>query len=296
MAGHLSLLSLAALAIGLCASHGKAGSVPPWQYQTFETGSYKPPNMTIEKYGRTEPGYLFFDQTWPGTADYAPLIMTDDNELIWQGPMPAEFAITFGIRPQIFEGEPVLVYWRGTGYNDPLGFGYGVIYLLNQSYEEIYRVTLEDSSFAVVENMTIPSWIDIHENKLTDRGTVLVTAVNMTQYDLRPVGGEENGWIADSLFYEIDVKTNKPVYRWSALEHVDQIPLNGSRLPIDGLGNNKTFSWGAFHINSVDLFDDGAYLISSRYYCSIYRINKNGTVDWTLNVSLSCISPDFVNL
>ncbi|KAJ9315201.1 hypothetical protein DTO271D3_4654 [Paecilomyces variotii] len=283
MTGQLSIISLSILSIWFFSSHGKADTVSPWQYQTFKSATYQPPNMTIEKHGRTEPGFLFFDQTWAGTVDYAPLIMTDENELVWQGSMPAEDNTIFGLRPQTFEGKPVLTYWRGTGYGDPLGFGYGVIYLLDQSYEEIYRVTLEDSSFAVVENLTIPSWIDLHESKLTDRGSILVTAVNMTQYDLRSVGGEEDGWIADSLFYELDVKTSRVLYRWSALEHVDEIPLEGSLLPIDGLGNNRTYAWGAFHINSVDFFDDGAYLISSRYYCSIYRINRNGTVDWVLN-------------
>lgn len=112
-----------------------------------------------------------------------------------------------------------------------------------------------------------------------------MTAINITNYDLRPVGGPQNSWVADSLFYEIDVKTNEVVYRWSALEHVDEIPLQDSLLPLDGFGANKTYPWGYFHINSVDLFDDGAYLISSRYYCSIFRINPNGTVDWRLQVS-----------
>ena len=39
-----------------------------------------------------------------------------------------------------------------------------------------------------------PSYIDSHEDQITEDGTMLVTAVNITQTDLSSVGGAE-GWL-----------------------------------------------------------------------------------------------------
>jgi hypothetical protein len=116
---------------------------------------------------------------------------------------------------------------------------------------------------------------------------MLVTAINVTKFDLTSIGGPEDGWIADSLFYEIDVKTNEVLFRWSSLAHLDEIPLEDvvQFYPLDDLGTNQTYPYGYFHINAVDKFQDGSYLISSRFYCSIFKISANGSVEWTLQVS-----------
>lgn len=91
-----------------------AGSV--WPSQTFRTVPYQPPNLHITKDGTTAPGLLFFDQSWQGAIDFAPLIMTDENQLVWQGPP----GVVSSFRPQSLDGEPVLTYWNGTaGYKDP---------------------------------------------------------------------------------------------------------------------------------------------------------------------------------
>jgi hypothetical protein len=44
--------------------------------------------------------------------------------------------------------------------------------------------------------------IDLHEIYITNPNTVVVTANNVTQADLRSVGGPRNGWVVDSLVYE----------------------------------------------------------------------------------------------
>lgn len=51
----------------------------------------------------------------------------------------------------------------------------------------------------------------------------------------------------DSLFYEIDIATNKIIFKWSALEHLDAIPLNSSVYPLgfEGFtGVNQSVAWG----------------------------------------------------
>nr|UPX44777.1 hypothetical protein FAC2J5_29 [Penicillium camemberti] len=112
----------------------------------------------------------------------------------------------------------------------------------------------------------------MHENTVTFDGKMLVTGYNVTQTDLSSVGGPKNGWITDSLFYEIEVKTNEILFRWSALDHIDQIPLDHVQpfYPVKDWGHN------------MDKFQDGTYIISSRYYCSLFKIAKDGSVDWTL--------------
>lgn len=61
-------------------------------------------------------------------------------------------------------------------------------------------------------------------------------------------------------------------------------------------GHNSSAPYGYFHINSVEKFNDGSYLISSRYYCSLFKITKDGSVDWTLQVGLNLSTPGTWNI
>ena len=64
---------------------------------------------------------------------------------------------------------------------------------------------------------------------MTDRNTILVTAFNATPADLPPIGGSKDGWIFDCLFFEIEPKTNRVLFRWSAIEHV---PVSHTKQPL----------------------------------------------------------------
>jgi hypothetical protein len=48
---------------------------------------------------------------------------------------------------------------------------------------------------------------DLHESYVTDRGSLLVTGYNLTQADLTSVNGSAQGWVYDSLFFDIDIET-----------------------------------------------------------------------------------------
>ncbi|KAJ5459381.1 hypothetical protein N7530_011325 [Penicillium desertorum] len=253
-----------------------------WPWQTFKSSPYEPPSLKISKSGPTSPGYLFFDQSWDA-HQYSVFIMSDKNELVWQSPR----GDLKGFRVQKLDGKPVLTYFNGLGVPEPFGWGYGIIQVLDESYQSIYNVSVTNDNYkslGSIDSSSFVSWIDMHENTMTPDGTMLVTGYNVTQADLSSVGGPKNGWIADSLFYEIDVKTNEILFRWSALDHIDQIPLEHVQpfYPIRDWGRNSSYPYGYFHINSVDKFQDGTYIISSRYYCSLFKIAKDGSVDWTL--------------
>lgn len=114
-----------------------------------------------------------------------------------------------------------------------LGFRYGTIHFLNQSYNDIHRVTLSDGdlNFKSALGPQFPSYIDVHEDAVTDRGSVLVTAYNVTPADLQSLGGPKNGWVHDSQCYEIDIASNKVLFSWSALDHLN---LTESATPLYG--------------------------------------------------------------
>ncbi|CAG8380198.1 unnamed protein product [Penicillium salamii] len=268
---------------GLQATLASASTAWPWQ--TYKSSPHEPPSLQISKSGPTSPGYLFFDQSWDA-HQYSVFIMSDSNELVWQSPR----GDLKGFRVQQLDGKPVLTYFNGLGVPEPFGWGYGIIQVLDQSYNSIYNVSVINDNYTAlgsIDSSSFVSWIDMHENTMTSDGTMLVTGYNVTKCDLSSVGGPKNGWIADSLFYEIDVKTNDILFRWSAKDHLDQIPLEDVQpfYPIEDWGHNSSAPYGYFHINSVEKFKDGSYLISSRYYCSLFKVAKDGSVDWTLQVS-----------
>ncbi|KAI0882630.1 ASST-domain-containing protein [Annulohypoxylon maeteangense] len=257
-----------------------------WPWQTYKSSSREPPSLNITKYGPTSPGYLFFVQNGNYAHNYSLFIMSDDNELVWQSAPLGDYA---AFKAQTFEGKPVLTFFNGISLPEPYGWGHGIIQILDESYTSIYNVSLTaaEENFVTIPELDptqLVSYLDLHESKITADDTILVTVYNVTQYDLSSVGGPVDGWVSDSIFYELDIKTNEILFKWSALSHVDQIPISDvlEFYPLADYGKNQSLPYGYFHINSVEKFTDGSYLISSRYYSSVFKIAKDGSVEWTL--------------
>lgn len=256
-------------------------AIASWPTQSFHSVDLQPPVLEITKNGPTAPGYLFFSPPETGA-----LIMADDRtggDLIWAGPSEVVFAFDMAE----LDSEPILVYWTGTAIPDPGGFGYGMVKVFNSAYENIYNVTLPEFTgfFYTGSNATYNSYIDLHESFVTDRGSVLVTATNVTQADLTSVGGPSNGWVRQSLFYEINIKTNEILYQWNSWDHRDQIPLTGTLEELHGSGSDSSNAFNYFHINAVSLFQ-GYYIVSSRYFCAAFLIDRtDGSIVWELQVS-----------
>ncbi|KAL4938396.1 hypothetical protein BDV06DRAFT_231899 [Aspergillus oleicola] len=252
-----------------------SASVPasPWPTHSFRTTNATLPILNTTKLGPTAPGYIFIA---PSTRDSgSPAIYTDEGDLVWHGPEGK----TYAYQPQILNGEPVLTFWEG---HNVKGFGYGHIVILDSSYQEIYRVTLpgtKEERFVTATNESFPSYIDIHESAITGEGTILITAVNVTQTDLTPVGGKKDGWVQDGLVYEIDIATNEILFSWSAVEHREQLSLDYVEFPLGAKGANKPAPYEYPHLNSVAKYGD-RYLVSSRYMCSIFLLDKEGDMVW----------------
>ena len=180
------------------------------------------------------------------------------------------------------------MYWSGVLIREPVGRGYGSIHILDQSYEQIAEVKLP-GDFQTLKGTRYESNVDAHEIYITEKGTMLVTANNVTQYNLSSVGGPKDGWTVDSLVYEIEIESGEVVFRWSSVEHIDEVPLS---LPLylvgsEGYdGKTQEKAWGYFHINAAKPYEDG-FIISSRYLCAALMVNRDGSVEWILQVCLS---------
>jgi hypothetical protein len=271
-----ALAAAATPAGGSSAGASPAGASQQWPIQLFKSSPLQPPVMNVTKSGKTQPGYIFLSP-YDALKGYGfPAIYTDDGELVWQGP-PGSIT---GFQTQTLNGEPVLTYWNGTV--SMLGFGYGSIHFLNQTYDEIYRVTLSDGNrtFKTAMGSQFPSYIDVHEDSITNRDSVLVTAYNVTGADLQSVGGPKDGWIYDGQFYEIDIVSNDVLFSWSASDHLN---LSDSATPLAGSGNIQSYPWDFAHLNSVMRYGD-EYILSAHGYCSVYALDSKGDIKWTLNV------------
>lgn len=277
----------------LAATSGSFAALPPpssdpWPVQSFRTTPYQPPFLNVTKAGQTGFGYLFLAPIDYTRGSDALAIYSDDGQLVWYRPGSAgSDEIFFTIHPQQWNCEPVLTYWEGAFHIE--GYGYGAITILNSSYEEIGKVTLpstEENTFKTSSSKNYSSYVDLHEDIITDEGTMLITAVNVTQMDLSPIGGPKDGWVQDALVYEVDINTNEVLFRWSTVEHENDIPLSDSMIPLQaqGAGHNATKPYPYAHLNTVSKYGDN-YLISARYLCSVYLVHRNGTMLWKLHVS-----------
>lgn len=225
-----------------------------WPYFTAASQSFRPPRLQISTGGnKPDPGYIFFGPRGNEAEGTAALIYDLNGDLVYQGPGQ----VTANFKVQRLYNQDVITFWAGDMML--LGYGYGTVHILDNTYTEIYTVQLQDS-FMTPDGQPRDSYIDLHESHITDRNTLLVTAYNVTQHDLTAVGGTPDMYMLDAKFYEIDIATNEIVHSWSALDHPDEIPLDKSKQGLgEGFGTVDN-PWDTYHINAVELMDEG-YMI-----------------------------------
>lgn len=268
-----------------------------WPVQSYQTEPFHFPVFNITKTGLPlDQGLIFI--TPEGTFADSTLvenaqIADDDGNLIWSSSIGGPF---FNLLVQQLNNQSVLTYWNGSGTPAGGGHGYGRVSILDRTYTEIYNIC-PDLGLLSAPNGTVTNGssglcqADLHEQYLTDRGTLLVTAYNITQTDLTSVGGASDGWILDSLFFELDLETSETLFSWSALANV---PISDSQLPFSsGDGSTQALAWDFFHINSIQLVGDD-YLINSRHLWTVFLLDSTGEILWTLNVSCSSLSSEFL--
>ncbi|KAJ5718349.1 ASST-domain-containing protein [Penicillium malachiteum] len=253
-------------------SAGTLATDATWMNYTYKTGPWQPPQLLVDRTGAENPGLIFIPVRNANTAGTAVTIYENNGKLVYQGPEE----VTMDFKMQKLFGKDVITFWSGTPQIAG-GYGYGKVHILDNTYNEIYTITL-DEGFLTADSETFESYIDVHEHIITPRNTIIVSAINVTQHDLSSAGGPTDGWMTVSQFYEIDIPTNKVVYKWNALDHQDLIPLASSKYPPPS-GNSRKTPWDCYHMNSVQATNEG-FLVSLRFFWSAYYLNQDGTVRW----------------
>jgi hypothetical protein len=191
------------------------------------------------------------------------VILDNRGRLQWFKPMP-DGIVANDFRVQRYKGKPVLTWWEGkTGDK---GYGEGSWVIADSSYREITRVRAGNGLAG-----------DLHDIKLTERGTAYITIYDKVDADLSVVGSYPDGEAMDSVIQEVDIATGEVVWEWRSLDHV---ALGESHA---GPPQTHRFPYDYFHINSIDEGPDGNLLISARNTWGVYKVEKrSGRVLWRL--------------
>jgi EmrB/QacA subfamily drug resistance transporter len=213
------------------------------------------------------PGYIFTTNFYnlnypPLVGQSGPLILDDNLQPVWFKPVP-EKLVASNLSLQTYEGKPALAWWQGvvtsTGSTES-----GEDVVVNQHYQTVARVRGKDGWKLTLHAIDISGediWVTANKN----------IAKNLSNY-----GGAYNGALIDSAVQEYDLKTGKLLRTWDALEH---IPLGDSRATVPTNG----FPWDAYHVNAVDLTNEGTFLVSMRNTWAAYLVNiETGKIEWTL--------------
>lgn len=263
----------------------------PVEHQSFVSRpDLRPPEFEMTRGEawdeRSDDEYIFitpnFDTDTPSSAA---MILDAEAEVVWMDPSGQhdDDAGHFDLRPQQYQDEEILTYFKGPA---AVGWGYGDIYLMDDTYQVFNTVTTGGS--------LPPHETDFHDMTITDDDTMLLLAYVATPTDLSEIDGPEDGWVENAMVQEVDMETGDVLFEWSALDHV---PVTDSMLdfseehesqadeddddaPELGTQDNP---FDYFHINSATLDDDDSILISARHTHAVYQIDRDsGDVNWTL--------------
>ena len=228
--------------------------------------SMSPPPVTVLlNSGSTAGGYIFLGpQAVSATSPVqGPEIVDNLGRIVWFLPTPG--ALATDIRVQTYQGSPVLTWSQGVTFGDTRA-GDTTDYIADSTYKVIATVKGGNGLNA-----------DVHEFRLTPQNTALITLYNNVQADLSSVGGPVNGTVTEGVVQEIDVASGNVLLEWHSLPNV---PLDMSyNAPPSAAG----VPYDYFHINSVNLDTDGNLLISSRFTCTVFKLNRStGSIIWRL--------------
>jgi hypothetical protein len=237
----------------------------PKEYQSFHSApELRPPDITVSNTANTATGDLFL-APYSGAGQYGPMILGEHGELVWFKSLSPPGARAANFRVQEYEGKPVLTWWQ-----DPL---------IAAGHQEAGEV-IANSAYQTIAEVRAGNGFqpDLHEFQITPQNTALITVYDAIDCNLSAVGGPANGAVADTLLQEIDLKTGLVMYEWHSLDHV---PLQNAYDSAVHTSRKEPFDY--FHINSVDVEQDGDLLVDSRNTWAAYDVDpKTGQVRWEL--------------
>jgi hypothetical protein len=215
-----------------------------------------PPAVTVLRAGATADGSLFIAPS-SGPGQRGVLILDNAGDVVWFRSTMPNTAMNF--RAGVYKGEPVLTWWEGKAGH---GLGVGEHVIFDSSYREVARFPAGRGRRS-----------DLHELRLTEDDTALVTSYEVRTMDTTAFGGTPNGKVVGGIVQEIHVPSARVLFEWKSLDHV-------------ALGETHAAATGSldyFHVNSIDIDGDGDLIVSARNTWAVYKISrKTGQVLWRL--------------
>jgi arylsulfotransferase ASST len=224
---------------------------------------------------RLSPGYIFvtsfYDLTvHPMVGQSGPLVLDNRLQPVWFKPVPLN-RVAANLSQQDYRGQPVLAWWQGV-VTDTGATTFGEDVVVDRRYRTLATLKGAGGWILTLHALTIhgnDAWVSANRN---------------IPRDLSRYGGTYNGALIDSAVQEYDLRTGRLLFTWDALKH---IPLNDSHAipPTNG------FPWDAYHVNAVDLLDNGDFVVSMRNTWAAYLVDgRTGQIKWTLGGKHSSFS------
>ncbi|KAJ6031719.1 hypothetical protein N7540_002451 [Penicillium herquei] len=237
-------------------------------------------NITISATNDTAEGLIFYtpeniyaDDTGHGPAQSGPYI-TEKGDLVWSGfgfvgPRSENFQV------HTYRGEQMLSIFEGS-HNSPIGHGHGHTSIFDNRYRLLDEIKGGGHTLA-----------DQHEFLFFDNHSAVFTVFDPEIADLSPYGAteESQSWILDNKIQKVDTDSNRVLWEWSALDHLDPAGTNITLQSGNaGLGVNSSQAWHYFYMNAFDVdADTNTYLISARSMCAIFKMDgDSGKILWQL--------------
>ncbi|RFU33836.1 hypothetical protein B7463_g2515, partial [Scytalidium lignicola] len=236
-------------------------------------------NITHYDEGTISPGYWFIDpydglgtrrsKTLASLFQVGAHMYDNRGELVWSGAAVFENRNSFDFKVIQINGTSHLsLILAENGERDMDLRGAGII--MDSQYTVQQKVHMPDSSN-----------FNMHEfNVIEDGHSALVITWVPKWQSLEPQQDTARyAWVANSGFQEIDLRTNKVIFDWNSLDHID---VSTSRSLTAG-GATSQQAWDWIHINSIDKDANGDYLVSARHTSTIYKVSgRDGSIIWQL--------------
>jgi Arylsulfotransferase (ASST) len=224
----------------------------------------RPPTVSVTMKSAAVAAGEEFVAPYSGPGQAGPMILDQSGGLVWFKPLPT-YTSAANFEVQEYDGEPVLTWWQGV--ISVHGFGRGEDLIADESYTDVAHVKAGNGYDA-----------DLHDFQLTRQGTALITVYDPVLCNLSAIGGPARGAVTDGVLQEVDVRTGLVMFQWSSLDHVG---LNESYEPVRNSTTSSPFDF--FHINSINVDQDGSLLISARNTWAVYDLDaRSGKIIWRL--------------